>query len=345
MRILIVAHFKPAMAYGIMQKLFHGLIRLGHQVQLFDDRKLARGATLFQSRKWGILPVNRQLVEACRAYRPDLLLLGHCEMIWNSTLAQIRHALPDLRIAYRNVDWLQAPENVADIRRRVDVVDWIFSTSAGEVLGQFQGGRARVTHIPNPVDQVIDSGRAFARTDQPFDVFYAIGGVYPGDPRPGFMATVQVACNKIAGDKARGGVRFDVHGMQGKANLFGTAYLDRLLDSKIGLNYSRRNDLYLYSSDRMAQYLGNGLLTCIDRSTGFDGLFRDDELLFYTDAAELADRICFFARDDVARQAQAQRGWQAAHRMFASEAVAQYIVDRSFDRPLSQSFDWPTTVY
>jgi hypothetical protein len=336
MRILIVAHFKPAMAYGIMQKLLHGFIRLGHQVQLFDDRKLARGATLFQSRKWGILPVNRQLVDACRAYQPDVLLLGHCEMIWNTTLAEIRAALPDIRIAYRNVDWLEAKENVADIRRRVGVVDWIFSTSAGDALGQFCGDRTRITHIPNPVDRAIDCGQAFLRQDQSFDIFYAIGGAYPGDPRPGFITGLQTACPEA---------RFDLHGLSGKPNLFGAAYLARLTDCKIGLNYSRRNDLYLYSSDRMAQYLGNGLLTCIDRATGFGALFGEDELLFYSHVDELADRLRFYIRDDAARQAHAERGWRKAHRIFASEAVAQYMLDRCFGRPLSQTYDWPTTVY
>lgn len=336
MRILIVAHFKPVMAYGIMQKLFHGFIRLGHQVQLFDDRKLARGATLFQSRKWGILPVNRQLVEACRAFAPDLLLLGHCEMIWNTTLAEIRSALPEIRIAYRNVDWLEAKENVADIRRRVDVVDWIFSTSAGEALRPFGGTRTRITHIPNPVDRVIDSGQAFARTDQPTDVFYAIGGAYPGDPRPGFIAGLQAACPEV---------RFDLHGFGGRPNLFGAAYMARLATCKIGLNYSRRNDLYLYSSDRMAQYLGNGLLTCVDRATGFGELFQEDELLFYSSPAELADRLRFFVREETARQQQAERGWHKAHRIFASEAVAQYMLDRCFGRTLSQDYAWPTAVY
>jgi hypothetical protein len=336
MRILIVAHFKPGMAYGIMQKLFHGFIRLGHQVQLFDDRKLARGATLFQSRKWGILPVNRQLLDACQSYQPDLLLLGHCEMIWNTTLEAIRVALPKIRIAYRNVDWLEAQENVADIRRRVGVVDWIFSTSAGAVLGQFQGTHTRVTHIPNPVDRVIDSGRAFNRNDQPFDIFYAIGGVYPGDPRPGFVGALQSACPEA---------RFDLHGLSGQPNLFGASYLARLADCKIGLNYSRRNDLYLYSSDRMAQYLGNGLLTCVDRATGFGELFGEDELLFYSSVAELAEQLRFFVRDDAARQAHAERGWRKAQRMFASEAVAQYMLDRCFGQALSQTYDWPTTVY
>lgn len=336
MRILIVAHFKPTMAYGIMQKLMHGFVRLGHQVQLFDDRKLARGATLFQSRKWGILPVNRQLVAACRAFAPDLLLLGHCEMIWNATLQEIRAALPDIRIAYRNVDWLQAAENVADIRRRVGVVDWIFSTSAGEALGQFQGTSTRVTHIPNPVDAAIDTGRAFARADQPHDVFYAIGGVYKGDPRPDFLRQLQTACPDV---------RFDLHGMFGRPNLFGTAYMMRLGDCKIGLNYSRRNDLYLYSSDRMAQYLGNGLLTCIDRATAFGELFSEDELLFYSTTEELADRLRFFASNDAARQVQAERGWRKAHQAFASETVAQYMLERCFEQPLRQDYGWPTAVY
>jgi hypothetical protein len=336
MRILFACHFKYQMAYGIMHKLVHGLIRGGHQVMLFDDRRVARAATWFNSRKFGIPAANKRLVEACYEYQPELLILGHCEMIANRTLETIRGMLPNIRMVYRNDDPLMHPQNVKDMQNRTESVDWIFSTTAGDALRQFAGKRAKIAHVPNPVDSVLDPGRAFERNDQTADVFYGIGGVYAGDPRPAYIAALKEACP---------GVRFDVWGMNGRPGLFGQHYLEALFRAKMGLNYSRENNVYLYSSDRMAQYMGNGLLTFIDRATGFTDLFAEDAVGFYSDAAELSEKIRFFALDDAARMETAKRGWARIHDIFAAEKVGHFMVDCAFEKPFSHSYAWPTTAY
>ncbi len=335
-KILIVGHMRPAMHYGILQKLMHGFIRLGHQVMVFDDRSIARAATPLRSRKFGIPAMNRQLLQVCKAYQPDMILLGHCEMVWNSTLDQIRHALMEIRIAYRNVDPLMHAQNVADIQRRTTSVDMIFITTAGDALQQFSGKGAGICFMPNPVDPAIDTGISFASTQQPHDAFYAIGGIYKDDPRPGFIDRLQRACPEVI---------FDVHGMMGRPHIFGTVYEQAMLNARIGLNYSRQNDVYLYSSDRMAQYMGNGLLTCIDQATGFADVLGEGTAVFYGDEVMLADQLRFYKNNDGARQAVAKKGWEMAHGLFSSDRVGQYIIERTFDLPLSREYGWPTTLY
>src|SRR3546814_6656041 len=93
---------------------------------------------------------NRKCIKACRNFRPDLLLLGHCELIKNETVDAIRADNPGLRIAYRNVDPLPDPPNLARIRRRADVADAIFLTSASPIPGVPPDSRARVYFLPNP---------------------------------------------------------------------------------------------------------------------------------------------------------------------------------------------------
>jgi hypothetical protein len=335
-RILFACHFKYNMHYGIMHKLVHGLTRQGHNVMLFDDRRVARAATIFNSRKGGIGSANKRLYEACAQFQPELLVLGHCEMIQNITLDLIRKAVPNIRIVYRNDDPLMHTQNVKDIHNRTKSVDWIFITTAGKDLQQFSGQRAKISHVPNPTDRVIDAGKNFEHSNQPHDVFYGIGGVYKGDPRPAFMENIRNACPET---------RFDIRGMLGKPNVFGVGYYATLSQAKMGLNYSRENNVYLYSSDRMAQYMGNGLLTFVDRATGFPELFSEDQVGFYSTPEELAEKIRFYTANDTTRKAVAYQGWQRIHDIFASEKVGQYMVDCALEQKHSFSYAWPTTVY
>lgn len=336
MRILFACHFKYNMHYGIMHKLVHGLTRQGHNVMLFDDRRVARAATIFNSRKWGIGSANKRLYEACAQFQPELLVLGHCEMIQNITLDLIRKSVPNIRIAYRNDDALFQPRNVKDILNRTKSVDWIFLTTAGDVLQQFSGNRAKISYVPNPVDRVIDQGKSFEHSNQPYDVFYAIGGVAPNDDRPAFVEKLKSSCPST---------QFDIRGMHGTRNVFGINYYEALHNAKMGVSYSRQNDAYLYSSDRMAQYMGNGLLTFLDRATGFPELFSEDQVGFYSTPEDLAEKIRFYTANDTIRKAVAYQGWQRIHDIFASERVGQYMVDCAFEQKHSFSYAWPTTVF
>ncbi len=336
MRILIVGHFKYEMHYGILQKLLHAFIRLGHCVYHFDDRNAARSSNWFNSSKLGKPPLNKAFIKACQQFEPDFILLGHCELIENKSLETVRHNHPNIRIAYRNVDWLEEPHKVAVIQKRINVVDHIFITTAGNALKQFTGKRAKISYMPNPVDRAIDTGKAFENTSQPYDAFYAIGGIYEGDPRPAFIERVCQSCPELT---------LKLHGFQSGTNLFGNAYLTALQAAKMGLSYSRKNDIYLYSSDRMMQYLGNGLLTFIDRASGFTELFAENEIGFYSNESELFEKLTHFKQNDDQRQTVAKSGWQVAHSKFSSDLVAKYIIEHSFEQPLSEPYSWPTKIY
>ena len=64
-----------------------------------------------------------------------------------------------------------------------------------------------------------------------------------------------------------------------------------LKNSAIVLNLSRTADDYLYSSDRMAHAMGNGCLIFQDLRTGFQNIFKEDEIAFYSDNDFLIDNI------------------------------------------------------
>ena len=70
-------------------------------------------------------------------------------------------------------------------------------------------------------------------------------------------------------------------------NLYGVIILLILINSKMGLNLSRGQPVKYYSSDRIAQLLGNGLLTFVDIRTKFDHFFSNNQIVFYNDLNDL----------------------------------------------------------
>ena len=137
-------------------------------------------------------------------------------------------------------------------------------------------------------------------------------------------------------------LRGDIRGTPDAEPLRGEGYLAAIDNARMGLSMSRPDNVYLYASDRMSQLLGNGLLTLVSRSTGFQDLFSEDQIAFFDGLDELVDKLEFFAANDRQRQAVAEAGWSAAHSMFASDRIAKYILERSFDAPLSETYPWPT---
>ena len=339
--ILHVANFsdrlKGAGFTALQYKLTNGLIRAGHNVVTFSDRDAARAATPLLSRKVGRRGANRRLLTLVRNLRPDMVLFGHADTINADTVAAIRELLPNVRLAQWNVDALFNPDNVDRIRSKSALVDITFVTTGGPSLRALAADGARVAYLPNATDPSIESGRAFAVPSHDCDVFYAVGSAHFTRNHCG----TEIAPAALIADLLQRfpALRFVTPGINAP-QLEGTACMPVLAGSRIGLNISRRNDVYWYSSDRMAHLAGNGVLVAMERASGFDQLFSDDEMAFYDTPEGLVDILDRFGRDDVACRAMAQRGWAAYHAMFDCTRVAQYmvaVVDGLID---PDSFDW-----
>ena len=58
---------------------------------------------------------------------------------------------------------------------------------------------------------------------------------------------------------------FDLYGMNKQQPVWGDQFVNKISNSKMGLNLSRGEPVKHYSSDRLAQLIGNGLLTFINK--------------------------------------------------------------------------------
>jgi len=331
---------KGAFQHSVEHKISNGLIRNGHSVSYFADREVARAASLLGHRVFGVGAVNRAFRQFCLNVEPDLILFGHADTLSPATLAEIRRELPDARMLQYNVDPLFEPPNVAAILSKIDIVDATLITSAGEALRPFCKPGRIVGFMPNPVDFSIERGLNHERRDLPYDLFYACGN--ENDRR--FVAGRFSTSTELVAQIARSLPRLKIlsPGALGQPLLVGGKYQSALESAAVGLNVSKRNDVFLYSSDRLAQLAGNGLAVLVDRATGYERFIAEDEFVYFSTLDELLDKLDRLTGDPAYRQRIAAAGRARYHALFNERAVASYIVDVAFDRLDPQSVPWPS---
>lgn len=339
--------------YDVGRKLNNGLIRNGHNVLFFSDRDVARASNLFGSSRSakGMRIANERLIETAEHFKPEFLLFGHADIITAETVKTIRAMFPGAPAAQFNVDPMFIDTTVHNIHRKLDVVDATFVTTGGPILKKASRPGHRAAYMPNPIDRSIETHRCHARTDQPYDLFYAVRatstkGDYRGNyrlelPRRLRQEMPQLKCH--------------FHGFDGAPEIFGTDFYRALSQCRMGLNLSHiqttkkgairlatEEEKYLYSSDRISQYLGNGLLTFTMHGNALERLFSTEEIVYFKDAEELAGKIRHFLAHDDERQRIAGNGWRKAQELHNEQLVAQYILEATTGAGFSADYAWPT---
>jgi hypothetical protein len=312
-------------------KILNGLIRNNHHVLHFSDRDMAAFLAPFKLRDLGIGKMNRKLIETAVNFRPDMILLGHCDLIHNDTLASIRKKLPEVRVGYRNVDPLFVPHNIPAIHQRTESADAIFVTTAGSGLNQFKGKRAAVHYMPNPTDASIETLDNASAENLPYDLFFC------GNSDEHTERTNTI--NYLHEELREGPVNFQAFGYFDNPNVWGHAYEDVLSKSKMGLNLNRQED-FLYSSARLAQLMANGILAFIHKGGAMHKLLGEDSAVYFDTKEALLDQVKSLHGDDSMRKTIASNGRKFYRKHFSSDAVSQYIVERTMGLPLSKDYIW-----
>lgn len=317
-----------------------GAVRGNHRLCEFSDRDLARYMG-YGIRALGVRRVNAALLRTAKNFRPEAVLLGHCDFIRNETLEAIRKAVPGVRIAHFNVDPMCDAHPQTQMRERMESCDALFATTAGaEHLRPFVTGRNVVAYMPNPSDPALETLDNSLRpaAELPCDLFYA-GQARAGDPRLALLTRVREA---LAGKP----LRFDLVGMFGRAPVVGgAAYDDLLASAKMGLNVSRYFGMKWYSSDRIAHLMGSGILTALYDGDQMQAFFSEREALWFHDVPDLVERLLWYHAHDDARRAVAAAGRARYHARFSGERTLRFMLETLFAKPYSEPYEWQEEVY
>ena len=99
----------------------------------------------------------------------------------------------------------------------------------------------------------------------------------------------------------------------------------------MGLNLSRGDAIKYYSSDRITQIVGNGLVCLIDEKTQYRDFFSDNEMVFYKNINDLSEKILMIAKNEKLRKQIAKNGKKKYMKYFNSSNVAEFIINKSLD--------------
>lgn len=345
--------FKPKKVYihSTAAKLSNGWTRAGHHVINFSDRDIARWLSPLGFREAGKNAVNKLLIKLCRDVRPDVIAFGHADTITPQTIMVIRDILPHIRMMQWNMDWwvpldhaLPDDPTAQGNRNRIlgkrDVLDATFLTTAGQALREIATPNHIAGFMPNPVDYSLECHKNFEIPDLPDNIFFSSNAEDDRRFHCGGWRHMNDFCRDIQTRLPDQNCAF--YGINGSKKAFGPAYEDAIKRSRIGLNISRRNDAYLYSSDRLAHMIGNGMTIAIDRATGYGDIFSDDEMVFYSTEDELIENLDRLGKDDTARRAIGTRGWKRYGELFECSVIAQYMIDVLYGDHAPEHYVWQT---
>lgn len=313
------------------RKFSNGIIRNNHTLLEFSDRDLCRYNSTFHIRSIGKQRIQKQLIETVLNFRPDLIILGHCDLITNETLFEIRRLIPDIRIAHWFLDPLWINENIKKLDARKHACDSIFITTGGDTLKKFQAKDNIISYIPNPFDPAEDTLNNSIIDDFNVDLLFC--GARNPDPRLELI-------NSLITLFSTSELKLSVHGTNHKPNVWGEKYKDILKTTKMGLNLNAVEGWKYYSSDRIAQLIGNGILTFMWDKGSMKKLISSDHAVYFNSKEDLVEKIKYFHMNDTERKRVAAAGYNHYTEHFSAERIIQYIIETTFRIPLSYDYLW-----
>ena len=135
-------------------------------------------------------------------------------------------------------------------------------------------------------------------------------------------------------------VKFDLYGIDKVQPIWADHYFKTISNAKMGLNLSRGEAIKYYSSDRITQIVGNGLVCLIDEKTKYRNFFDENEMVFYRNTNDLSEKILKISSDDKLRKKIAKRGKLKYMKYFNSDVVSEYIIDKILNIRSNKKYLW-----
>ena len=336
LRILHVTNFNERhdgrLFFNTGRRINNGLIRLGHSILEFSDRDIQKYYKSYKDLS-GSKNLNNKLKKTCYNFKPDVILFGHADLVSPDTLGELKDDYPNLKMSQWFLDPLNknGPDfhrNKSRILDKSDFMEANFLTTSPDVLN-FLSKKTRNYFIPNPSDSSFETLKNYNKNCN-MDVFFALShGVHRGILKSGKFDDRALFVRKLI-DKTKN-VKFDVYGIDKVQPIWADHYFKTISNSKMGLNLSRGEPIKYYSSDRITQIIGNGLVTLIDEKTGYQDFFEKDEMVFYKNLNDLSEKISKISQDEKLRKEIGKKGRNKYLKYFNSTLVADFILNKTFD--------------
>ena len=331
--------FNGRLHYNTGKRINNGFIKLGHNVLSLSDRDI-----LFNNKSIkdfnGVKFLQNKILDVSKNFKPDLIVLGHADKVSFATLSKLKEFNKHLLITQWFLDPLSVhgPDHINNKKRILDkkeILDTSFLTTDPNSL-TFKIPKA--FFIPNPSDSSFEILENYKHNCSN-DVFFAMShGVHRGLLKKGKTDDREIYINRLI--KKNPHIKFDIYGMNNIQPIWGDNFISKISNSYMGLNLSRGKPIKYYSSDRITQLVGNGLLTFIDKKAFYSDFFSNNEMIFYSNIDDLSEKINKYKKDKKQGKLIAKKGRSKYLKYFNSILVSDYIISKTIGIKSKKKFIW-----
>ena len=329
--------FEGRLHYNTSKRLNNGFIRNGHNVLTISDRDIINNQKSLKDLK-GTKYLQTTTINNIKNFKPHLVILGHADAINIETIDYIKSNKIKIGQWFLDPVGKNTPDNIKNKNRLISkskYIDASFLTTDPKALNY---NSPNTFFIPNPTDQSFETLNNYEKNTE-YDLFFAMShGVHRGILKKGKFDEREIFLKKLI--RYNKNINFDFYGVENRQPIWGDEFINRISNSSMGLNLSRGKCVKYYSSDRIAQLMGNGLLTFIDEKTHYNDFFSNKEIVTYKDLTDLSYLLQKYKKDKKQRKLIAKNGKIKYMKYFNSNIVSKYIVERTMDIKISKDYLW-----
>ena len=318
---------------SIASKLTNGFIRNNCDVINFSYRN-------YLSNKF-FPKLDEDLLEIFNNYKPDMILLGHNNILKKETLDQVKRSNSNIALWYEDhvVDY--GPNwktNLNLIEKNHEFIDnYFITTHPSEIKSKIHNNK--LSFLPIPVDENIENLKIYENKYRYKDLFFALShGVNFGglrkksnDERENFL--------KRLIDKGKN-INFHILGINNDKPKWNYDFYKEMMLCKMSLNLSRGKPLKYASSNRIASYMGNGILTFINEKVKFQELFTNKEMVFYKNEDDLISKILELKDDIDTINKISKNGRDKYFKIFNNLIISDYILSKTLGSSPKYNYAW-----
>lgn len=333
--------FKNAEAYYSMdRKISHGLIQNGHLVYDFSYRDIAKAQRFLGFKKKSIQKMNQNLIDTCNNLKPDILILGKCELINSETLREIKNNNKDIKIIQWYVDFINTEKEI--FFSKFNYIDLFLQSTATE-LERLSINYPNIifSYLPNISDPSFDKN---SNLEKEYDILY-IARDNKEDNRYKFAKLLNNFCQKEK-------LKLKMYGSLGNPLVLGSKYYDEISKSKIVINFNREDNLETFNktkilgtSDRMNHFMGTGSCTFSPKILDLDKLYKGNEHVVYFENIEDCFKKIKETLISKNYEIVGKNGQRKSYLISNAKRIAKFILDLELNQKDIKNYEWKEYIF
>ena len=315
---------------SIANKLSKGFIRNDHDVINFSYRNYLSKNLVTKNNSH----INEKIISIADNYRPNLIILGHNNILESETLYEIKSKYNSKIIlwyedalGYRGEgpNW---KNNLNLIENNNELIDKYYLTTHPDEI-RTKINKKKLNYLPIPVDPNIENLRIYEYKNRYKDLFFALShGVNFGKLKKGKSDEREIFINQLM--KIYPNIKYNILGVSNEPPKWNYNFYNELIKCKMSLNLSRGKPLKFTSSNRIAALIGNGIFTFIDEKTKFKHFFNENEVGFYKNLNDLGNKIEYMLSNPKKINEYGKNGKSKYFKLFNNKIITKNIIENTF---------------